>query len=140
MFGSVLLDPRSGRVVESGRGLASVRLVNPSLECCISCVRGFIGCFLFCSGDSGSDEWEGAAQKVEELVCRQTSRRASTRQTGPAMGEHMPTSALSGGFAARLFGGSLMAAKPGVSRWKRPYAGHVPSVEGHTEAVGRTRR
>lgn len=70
MFGSILLDPRTGRVMESGRDLASVSLVNTSMERFISCVRGFIGCFPFYSRDSGSDEWEAAAQKVEELVCR----------------------------------------------------------------------
>ncbi|MGW5449269.1 SUKH-4 family immunity protein [Streptomyces asiaticus] len=70
MFGSILLDPRSGQVMESGRDLTSVSLVNTSLQCFISCVRGFIGCFPFYSRDSDSDEWESVAQKIEELVCR----------------------------------------------------------------------
>lgn len=70
MFGSILLDPRSGRVMEAGRDLASVNLVNTSLERFISCIRGFIECFPFYSRDSGNDEWECAAGKVEELVCR----------------------------------------------------------------------
>jgi hypothetical protein len=41
-------------------------------------------------------------------------------------GESLWPTPSAGSFAARVFEGLLAAAKADVSRWERPYAGHVP--------------
>ncbi|WP_393058678.1 SUKH-4 family immunity protein [Streptomyces sp. LN549] len=68
LFGSVLLDPITGQVVESGRGMEGVRMVNTTLECFTLCVRGVMWVYPFTASES--HDWEAVASEVEVLVRR----------------------------------------------------------------------
>ncbi|MFJ2092137.1 SUKH-4 family immunity protein [Streptomyces sp. NPDC087901] len=68
LFGSVFLDPITGQVVESVRGMEGVRVVNTTLECFSLCVRGVMQMYPFTV--SGCHGWEAAASEVEVLVRR----------------------------------------------------------------------
>ncbi|MEE4493328.1 SUKH-4 family immunity protein [Streptomyces sp. BE230] len=68
LFGSVLFDPETGQVVESGRGIESVRVVNTTLECFSLCVRGVMRMYPFIVNES--HDWEAVGDEVEVLVRR----------------------------------------------------------------------
>ncbi|MER6601576.1 SUKH-4 family immunity protein [Streptomyces parvus] len=67
LFGSVLWDPRTGHVVQSGKSLDHVALVNTNLERFSLCVRGLIERYPFDADESG-DSWDVAAQDVEDFL------------------------------------------------------------------------
>ncbi|MFD7614364.1 SUKH-4 family immunity protein [Streptomyces sp. NPDC059828] len=69
-FGSILLDPVDGRIVESGSGLSEVTLVNSSLDCFTTSVKALINRFPFYSVDSDPDDWERAARDIEDSLRR----------------------------------------------------------------------
>ncbi|MEE1767970.1 SUKH-4 family immunity protein [Streptomyces sp. JV185] len=69
LFGFILLDPRTGHVVESGRGMGGVRVVNTTLERFSLCVRGLIERYPFTMDEFG-EGWEVAANELEGMVRR----------------------------------------------------------------------
>ncbi|MFD4976988.1 SUKH-4 family immunity protein [Streptomyces sp. NPDC058424] len=69
MSGSILLNPATGEVVESGEDLNKVSLVNTSLERFAECIRAVIDRCPFYSNDASDEEWESAANDVERIVC-----------------------------------------------------------------------
>jgi hypothetical protein len=74
MFGSILLNITTGEVVESGRDLREVSLVNTSVEHFSRCVQAVIDRFPFYSSDAGDGEWELAAADVAQIVHNIDSR------------------------------------------------------------------
>jgi hypothetical protein len=68
MFGSILLNAATGEVVQSGRDLDEVSLVNTSVEKFSKCVKAVISRFPFYFGDASDDEWESAAADVAQIV------------------------------------------------------------------------
>ncbi|MFD3442773.1 SUKH-4 family immunity protein [Streptomyces sp. NPDC058685] len=75
LFGSILLDPTTGRVLEAGKSMDSVSLVNTSLSHFIACLSSLVERFPFYSSDSEDDEWESAALGLESVV-RQVDQEA----------------------------------------------------------------
>ncbi|MFJ2650995.1 SUKH-4 family immunity protein [Streptomyces sp. NPDC087420] len=67
IFGRVVLDPDSGRVMEVGKDRTGATLVNSTIEKFSECVQGFIGRFPFYSADE-EDRWEVVAREVEEMI------------------------------------------------------------------------
>ncbi|MEU8772019.1 SUKH-4 family immunity protein [Streptomyces griseus] len=67
LFGSILWDPRTGHVVQSGKNLEHVVLVNTDLERFSLCVRGLIERYPF-DADEGGDSWDAAATDVEDFL------------------------------------------------------------------------
>ncbi|MFE9240546.1 SUKH-4 family immunity protein [Streptomyces sp. NPDC007007] len=67
LFGSILWDPRTGHVVQSGKDLDHVVMVNTNLERFSLCVRGLIERYPF-DADEGGDSWDVAAQGVEDFM------------------------------------------------------------------------
>ncbi|WP_326793435.1 SUKH-4 family immunity protein [Streptomyces sp. NBC_00841] len=67
LFGSILWDPHTGHVVQSGKQMDHVVMVNTTLERFSLCVRGLIERYPF-DADEGGDSWDVAAQDVEDFL------------------------------------------------------------------------
>ncbi|MDG4857751.1 SUKH-4 family immunity protein [Streptomyces sp. T-3] len=68
--GDMLIDLSSQRVVEMQGGASEPSLVNTSIERFQACVREFIEGFPFYETAEDEDDFESAAQKLEESICR----------------------------------------------------------------------
>ncbi|MFG2171583.1 SUKH-4 family immunity protein [Streptomyces niveus] len=67
LFGSVVLDPESGRVLQAGKRMNEGTLVNTSLDNFNECIEAFIGLRHLCSGES-DDDWGRAAEELDGIV------------------------------------------------------------------------
>ncbi|MFD4700034.1 SUKH-4 family immunity protein [Streptomyces niveus] len=67
LFGIIVLDPESGRVLQAGKKMDETILVNTSLEHFNECIRIFVSLHSLCSVES-DDDWERAAEELDRAV------------------------------------------------------------------------